>query len=103
MAKKKSKKIEEKIQEPIVIEEKSEEIVEKIEEEVTMEEPEIKKKEKEEPVKEEKAPVEIKEKTVEEKIQDGAKAREEMKQAWMKRFNGDPATNQYSYNIGNLL
>ena len=100
MAKKKSKKIEEKIQEPIVIEEKSEEIVEKIEEEVTIKEPEV--TEKAEPIKEE-APAEIKEKTVEEKIQDGAKAREEMKQAWKKRFDGDPVTNLYSYNIGSLL
>ena len=101
MAKKKSKKIEEKTQEPIVIEDKSEEIVEKIEEEVTIEEPEV--TEEAEPIKEEEAPAEIKEKTIEEKIQDGAKAREEMKQAWMKRFNGDSLTNQYSYNIGNLL
>ena len=102
MAKKKSKKIEEQIQEPIVIENKSEEIVEKVEEEVTKEEPEVAEK-AEEPIKEEEAPVEIKEKTIEEKIQEGAKAREEMKQAWMKRFNGDSLTNQYSYNIGNLL
>ena len=109
MGRKKNKKLVEEaapiIEEAAVVEEVStpEVIEEKTEPEIVDEEPKPK---EEEPVKEiEKVEKEIEEKVSrEQKIAEGAKAREEMKQAWKKRFRGgDSLTNLYSYNIGSLL
>jgi hypothetical protein len=55
------------------------------------------------PVVEEKTELE-KVKELDKKIAKGAKAREEMKQAWKKRINtSDSQTNQYTYNLGSIL
>ncbi len=93
MAKKKNKKVEETqvvketpiVEEVAVVEEAPvEETVEK--EEEVVKEPEV-----------------IEEVSREKKSLEGAKAREEMKQAWQRRLRGDSMTNLYSYNIGSLL
>lgn len=55
------------------------------------------------PVVEEKTEAE-KVKEQDKKIAKGAKAREEMKQAWKKRITAsDSQTNHYTYNLGSIL
>lgn len=84
-------------EEPIVENPVVEEVIAEVEAPAEVEEPASA------PVVEEKTEAK-KVKELDKKIAEGAKAREEMKQAWKKRvIASDAQTNQFTYNLGSIL